>query len=421
MTDEIEERAMPKILESLRPTLAELGKIKIGGKGEERPTKSGGKFRLPEKHSYFTITGTDRDSAGDLKVDDTLMKRLLEKHGVEVTEDKKGVKTTTRRLREIPIALLSDSIEEVLQASFCFYDGRALVARCDGETCVWYRDAKGNAIPEGKAVPCNKEHEKLGADSKPRFKLHAKFLCTIADGDARWGGVYALRTTSKISLEQLFGTLQHIKALTGGILAGLPLRLVVRGIEVAPEGKSSTVYVVHIELRGTDLNAVQQQALQMAQVRLKNAKELATVGQQYRALLSAPGENEDPEEQADVAEEFHPETAALAKAPATRVAAESQTPAGSKLKINEPIEDAVIEPSDPPAAPQFEALDAPVPAGPAAAPPSPAAAEARKRGRKAAGKEEPAAAPPPAAAPKAPPPGAPGGEEPPTDMDDIPF
>ena len=418
---------MPKILESLRPTLAELGKIKIGGKGEERPTKSGGKFRLPEKHSYFTITGTDRDSAGDLKVDEALMKRLLEKHGVDVTEDKKGTgKTTTRRLREIPIALLSDAIEEVLQASYCFYDGRSMVARCDGETCVWYRDAKGNPIPEGKAIPCNKEHEKLGQDNKPRFKLHAKFLCTIADGDARWGGVYVLRTTSKISLEQLFGTLQHIKALTSGILAGLPLRLVVRGIEVAPEGKSSTVYVVHVELRGADLNAVQQQALQMAQVRLRNAKELASVGQQYRALLSAPGENEDAEEQADVAEEFHPETAQAAAAPAapaaTKVTVEAQTPSGSKLKINEPIEDAVIEP---PEAPKFEALDAPAAPSGAPAAPSPAAAEARKRGRKAAGKEEPAA--PPSAAPtsaqpvtptKAPPPVAPSAED---DLADIPF
>ena len=416
---------MAKILESMTGRLAELGKIRIGGKGEERPTQAGGKFRLPVKHSYFTITGCERDTAGDLRADDVLMGRLLEKYGIEVVEEKKDAKgvvtkAKVRRLREIPIALLSDKIEEVLSANYCCYEGRSLVGRCDGETCTWFRDSKGVAIPEGRAVPCNGEHEKMvDAKGKQRFKLHTKFVCAIVEGGAVFGGHYILRTTSRITTEQLLGGLKHILALTGGVLAGVPMRLVIRGVEVQPEGKPSTVYVCHVEIRGADLNAVQQQALQMAQVRIKNAKELQTVGQQYRALLAAPGENEDPEEQAEVNDEFQPETA--------QGSAGAAVPAG-------PEEDAeVVPPGAPDVAPVIEAqtaqgskvrvTDAPATgSAPVTGAPVPAqskAEQARARGRKAAGQ--------PAAAPLAPPKplvqSAAGPEEPPppSDVDSIPW
>ena len=61
-----------KILESMTGRLTELGKVRIGGHGEERKMADGRAWRLPVKHSYFTITGCERDSAGDLKVDTTM-------------------------------------------------------------------------------------------------------------------------------------------------------------------------------------------------------------------------------------------------------------------------------------------------------------------------------------------------------------
>ena len=324
-----------KILESIQPRLAELGKIKIGGKGEERPTQSGGTFRIPQKHSYFTITGCERDSAGDLKVDSGLMDRLLLRYGEEVIEEKrKGTsseKTTVRRLREIPIALLSDSLDDVIMAAYCYYEGRSLIARCDGETCTRFRDKDRNPIPGGKAAPCSGEHLKA-VDKKGRlqFKLHTKLVCAIAEGEAKFGGYYVFRTTSLISTQQLVGGLRHVQSLTGGILCGLPLRLVVRGVEVQPEGKPTTVYVAHIELRGADLNAVQQQALALAQVRIKNAHELGVASQQYRALLTAPGENEETDEQAEVAAEYHPPDEAV-----KTTVIEAKTVKGSVLKVED--------------------------------------------------------------------------------------
>ena len=43
-------RMPSRTIKGLPTRLAECGKIKIGGKGASRPTKSGGTFRLPEKH-----------------------------------------------------------------------------------------------------------------------------------------------------------------------------------------------------------------------------------------------------------------------------------------------------------------------------------------------------------------------------------
>lgn len=302
------------MIKGITPRLAELGKIRIGKKdSQERQSKGGGSWRAPQKLDHFLVTGCGRDAKGDLKVDAKLMDRLAREFG-----DEDG------KLRQIPISLLSDDVDEVVTAAYCRYDGRALTARCDGETCTWLRNKDGQAIV--KAVPCTGEHEQ-----KP-WKLHATLACVIASGEASWGGVYKFRTTSRITVDQLYGSLLHLQSLTGGILQGVPLRLVVRPIEVTPEGKATTVYVVHIELRGVDLNAVQQQALQMAQIRIANERQLRSVRTEYLKLLRAPGEDEDDDEQADVAEEFDPgerhalpargETtgAVVEQAPATRAA-----------------------------------------------------------------------------------------------------
>lgn len=276
------------MIKGITPRLAELGKIRIGKKdAQERQSKNGGSWRAPQKLDHFLVTGCGRDAKGDLKVDTKLMDRLAREFG-----DEDG------KLRQIPISLLSDDVDEVVTAAYCRYDGRALTARCDGETCTWLRDKNGNAIE--KRVPCTGEHEQ-----KP-WKLHATLACVIASGEASWGGVYKFRTTSRITVDQLYGSLLHLQSLTGGILQGVPLRLVVRPIEVTPEGKATTVFVVHIELRGADLNAVQQQALQFAQVRVQNERQLRAVRTEYLKLLRAPGEDEDEDEQSDVAEEFDP-------------------------------------------------------------------------------------------------------------------
>lgn len=359
----------------LQPRLTELGKIKIGGKGAERQGKKGA-WRMPVKYDYFVVTGHERDSAGNLKPDKELMSRLLERYGTDVEEaevDSAGNGTgktkVVRRLREIPVALLSDEIDDSLSAVYSYYVGKRRCGTCDGETFTKFAEPKDGewvALQAPISKPCDGKHH-LGEG----WKLHTTLQVVIADGEARWGGVYRFRTTSAISADQLLGTMLQVKTLTRGILAGLPLRLVVRPMEVSPDGKATTIYVVHLELRGADLNAIQQQALQIAQTNVRNARELSAASHQLRALLAAP---ESDEEQADAAEEFHPgpEQARVVveaqPAPAPALAPAKKDPLADLLTVPAKLEPAAAPPASPPVAP------APNPPAPAAAAPAPTAA-----------------------------------------------
>lgn len=347
------------MLKGIRPRLMELGKIKIGRKEEKVRTSQGGNtWRAPEKLDHFLVTTLERDAKGDLRADAELMTSLASAH-----------QSADGKLREIPIALLSDDVDEVLVASHCLYTKRSLGARCDGTNVTWHVDAQGKDLPEPVTKPCNGEHETKG------WKVHATLNCVIASQDARWGGVYKFRTTSVISLEQLYGTLLHIQQLTGGVLQGIPLRLVVRPLQVSPEGKTTTVYVVHVELRGQDLSAIQQQAAQFAQLRVTNAKQIQASRREYLALLKAPGEAEERVEQEDIATEFHPgpdnhtpphdpETGVVIEPPAGREPGDDSDETPAPAESTKPAEVTTFAKPDGPEAPNHSALIAKIKSAP---------------------------------------------------------
>jgi hypothetical protein len=161
------------------------------------------------------------------------------------------------------------------------------------------------------------------------YKAHCVFNCAIASKSAHWGGVYRLRTTSGISASQLVGSLQEIQQLTGGVLRGIPLRLALRPIQVSPNGTTTTVYVVHVELIGDDLAQIQAMAMERSRTELANVKAVKQAQLEYRRLLRAPGIGETAEEQAEIAAEFHPqepEAISAAPAPSAPVAPASTPP-----------------------------------------------------------------------------------------------
>jgi hypothetical protein len=284
------------MLKSIQPRLVELGKIKLGGlSAEVRKNDAGREWRLPVKLDHFRITTMQRNAAGDLIDDTALMKRLIEKHG-----------SADGKLREIPIALLSDDVDEVLPAAWCLYTKKAISARCDEVTCTKFLDARGQPLKMPVQTPCTGEHENRDAG----WRCHTTLNCVIATAGARWGGIYRMRTTSEISLEQLYGTMVNIQQLTGGVLQGIPLCLVLRPVQVSPtvngRVETKTVYVTHVEMRGDDLAEVQKMALASAQLRIANARQINAAKQEYLKMLRAPGADEPMDEQEDVSIEFHP-------------------------------------------------------------------------------------------------------------------
>lgn len=294
----------------IRPAVVELGKIKIGGKGAERKSSRGGTYRAPEKYDHFVVTTLQRDARGDLVPDAVLMESL-----------KEYADASDGKLRQLPVALLSNDLDDVLQAGWVAYQGKRLAARSDGEILTVFYDSKTGQWLD---TPIEREWRPEFAQKKddrgaPIFKLHSTLNVVIAARHARYGGFYRFRSTSQISASQLYGSLLHIQGLTCGQLRGLPLTLVVRPMQVAPEGKPTTVYVVHLELRGPDLQALQQQALDRARFELAHRKDLDLAQSEYKRLLHAPGHG-DPESEAEAAEEYHPDVQQQQEAPSEQAA-----------------------------------------------------------------------------------------------------
>lgn len=303
--------AIAEILQSLgkdgEVRLTELGKIKIGGLGASRPTRGGGTFRMPRKDDHFTVTTLHRNAAGDLITDTRLMEQLIEHYGDP--EDGK--------LRQIPIRLLSDDIDEVLQSAIVWYGGKKVAARSDGKMVTWFFDRRnGRKLDQPLEEEWKPEYFGLtNSQGAKLFKIHSVLNCVIAAEESRFGGVYKFRTTSVVSSKQLYASLLHVHQLTGGVLTGMPLMLVVRPIQVSPNGQTTTVYVVHVELRGAGLKELQEAAVKQMQYMLENRQRILTAKKEYQKLLAAPGTETDVAEVEQLTEEFHPELTTPEEAP----------------------------------------------------------------------------------------------------------
>jgi hypothetical protein len=133
--------------------------------------------------------------------------------------------------------------------------------------------------------------------------------CVIAAKQANWGGVYKFRTTSRISGEQLLGSLQQIAVMTCGHLRGVPLRLRIRPMTVAPvvNGKEqlTTVHVVHCDIPARNMLEVRQEAMKIAEAEVASASKMKRLEIEYKRLITDGVESDD--DQADFQEEFFSE------------------------------------------------------------------------------------------------------------------
>ncbi len=285
--------------EMLNPKVVELGSVRIGTLGPERTSgNSGRKWRPPVKLDHFIVTGNVRDASGQLIQDKDLMDRLSQEWG----DQRDG------KLRQIPITLLSDEIEDSLRSAYVHYRGKVCLARSDGVKLWKYADLKtGQMLKEPQELDWNPEWLNSKFNDMAMFKKHTVLDFVIRNGNARWGGVYRFRTTSMITGDQLYGSLLHLQRLTNGVMTGMPLMLVIRPMQVAPDGRPTTVYVVHVELHGADLEQLQMRALEVAKFQKTNLLEMRTLRNDFRKLMREPGSDEDEYTTAEIQQEFHPD------------------------------------------------------------------------------------------------------------------
>src|SRR3990167_5663713 len=154
------------MIKGITPTLAEGGKIKIGGLGPEREKVGGGKYRIPLKYSYFLVTSNDRDAKGDLAINQAIMDALP--------------KNDEGQVKELPVIVHSDEIDEVFPTVYAAYSGKKLVCSGDGEKATRWEMKSGVRTGEKKDIPCTCPLLEQG-----KCKPHGTFHCSVtAPGQA---------------------------------------------------------------------------------------------------------------------------------------------------------------------------------------------------------------------------------------------
>lgn len=255
-----------------------LGRISIG-----RVIEKNGK-RLPEKDDQFTITTQVQSKEGWINhpFDEELRKA-----------------TGNGKLRAIPIRLLFNDPDLNLRAEYSLFDrqnGRPLCVG-NGENCR-------RATPDGvQSLPCPAPEgcALAKAGCKPYGRLNVK----IGDDDEL--GTFIFRTTGFNSIRTLAARLSYYQAVSGNLLACMPLELRIRGKSTTQSHRAAIYYV--------DITVRESMSLEdaIAQARETDARRKA-VGYDQEALDTAARlgfgnaafettEDEVPE----ILEEFFPE------------------------------------------------------------------------------------------------------------------
>ena len=266
------------IKKGLSPRLAEVGKIKIGGKGDLRKSAKGKDFRLPVRYDHFVITTTEKGADGNFIIDADVMREL-------------GGKP-----KEVPIRLIFDDIDTNFFTSYQYYHGKKMMCKGDGEKAIYYGNEDG--VPKsGVCDPGICKFAQPDDKGATKCKISGILSCMlpfIMD----IGGVYRFRTHGWNSVSNILASLQFISDNTGGVLQGLPLKLKMLKKSTEEHGNVNTVTIV---LDGIEMVKMRELALSEFQ----NRRELGINMKLLEDKAVASGFLEDKDDPADVEEEFY--------------------------------------------------------------------------------------------------------------------
>jgi len=266
------------MIKGLAITPPVLGRISIG-----RVVERNGK-RLPEKDDQFTITSQIHTKDGWLvhPLDETLRKQ-----------------SPNGKLRSIPVTLLFNDPDLNLRAEYSLFDrssGRPICVG-NGDTCRRLTTSGTQSLPCPGSDSC--ELAKGGA-CKPYGRLNVK----LTNDDELASFIF--RTTGYNSIRTLAARLHYFQAVSGDLLACLPLELRLRGKSTA-QSRGTPIYYVDLTIReGMTL----EEALTQAQQTHAQRKAMGFDQQALDAIARtgfANGAFEDSADEApEVIEEFYP-------------------------------------------------------------------------------------------------------------------
>ncbi|CAJ9335125.1 putative hydrolase/metal-binding protein [Burkholderia pseudomallei] len=272
------------MLKGLAITPPVVGRISIG-----RIVERNGK-RLPERDDAFTLT-TQVQQRGEWLLHP--MQEVLRK-------------ATPGKLRSIPVRMLFADPDLNLRADYSLFDrdtGRPVCVG-NGETCR--RIGKdGNGI---ETLPCpSPDGCRFGQQGG--CKPYARLNVLIGDEDEM--GSFILRTTSFNSIRTLAARLHYFRAISGNLLACLPLELRLRG-KSTTQSYRAPIYYVDLTVRsGSTLEETLAQAHELDARRKLAGFDQAALDAAARLGFANGAFEDSPEERAAVAEEFYPAAEAV--------------------------------------------------------------------------------------------------------------
>lgn len=258
---------------ALSPRMAEVGKIKIGGKGETRKSKDGKPYQLPIKYDHFIVTTTEKGEDGNYIEDGNIMERI------------------GNTARELRIRLLFDDIDMNFHTSFAMYAGKKRICYGDGEMAT--RTKKDGTV---ETVPCSPDTCEFFQAGK--CKVSGILSCALPDA-MELGGVYRFRTHSWNSVSSILAALDFFSANTNGILQGLPLKL--KMVKKATE-EHGTIDYVTVVLDGLEMVQMRRAALEEFQNRNILGIEMKKIEQQ---VLESGFLSDDHDTDEDIETEFY--------------------------------------------------------------------------------------------------------------------
>jgi hypothetical protein len=219
------------MLKGLALTPPVIGRISIG-----RVVERNGK-RLPEKDDEFTITSQVQHKDG--WINHPLDEALRADAG--------------SKLRTIPIKLLFDDPDLNMRANYTLFNRQTGRPACvgNGETC---RRVTATGIQTFECQTPDACELAQGKDCKPYGRLNVR----IGDDDEL--GTFILRTTGFNTIRTLLARMKYLHALSGGLLASLPLELRLRGKSTAQSHRAPIYYVDLTFRAGTKLREAVEQA-----------------------------------------------------------------------------------------------------------------------------------------------------------------
>ncbi|CAG9239497.1 Hydrolase or metal-binding protein [Paraburkholderia caribensis] len=268
------------MIKGLSITPPVIGRISIG-----RVVENNGR-RLPEKDDQFTVTTQIQNRDGWVlhPFDEALRKA-----------------SGAGKLRSIPVKVLFNEPDLNLRAEYSLFDRETGRPVCvgNGESCRRVTETGIESLPCPSPDACP-----LG--QKGGCKPYGRLNVVIGDDDEL--GSFIFRTTSFNSIRTLSARLRYFHAVSGGLLATMPMELKLRGKSTTQSHRSAIYYVDLVVQSGFTLEEAIARARELDNQRKASGFDQATLDEAARLGFSNGAFEESGEDVPAVVEEFYPES-----------------------------------------------------------------------------------------------------------------